>query len=109
MSPLCDTPCINVYVGHILKAWRQLIRSAVASDLNGMKDTEQNWERHQVAPGEAEDMFFRQPLIVRSDVRHSTLEKRYYALGQAGPGRGSFIAFTIRRGRIRVISAQGFE
>jgi hypothetical protein len=35
-----------------------------------------NWERHQVTPEEAEDVFFHEPLIVRSDVRHSKTEKR---------------------------------
>lgn len=65
-----------------------------------------NWERHQVTPEEAEDVFFHQPLVVRSDVRHSKREKRYYALGQTGASRKLFVAFTIRRKRIRVISVR---
>jgi uncharacterized DUF497 family protein len=56
-----------------------------------------NWERHQVTPEEAEDVFFNEPLVVRGDVRHSRQEKRYYALGQTGGGRYLFVSFTIRR------------
>jgi len=65
-----------------------------------------SWERHRVTPEEAEDVFFREPLVVRSDVRHSKSEKRLYALGQTGAGRRLFVAFTVRRKLIRVISAR---
>jgi hypothetical protein len=46
------------------------------------------------------------PLIVRSDVRHSKTESRYYALGQTALSRRLFVAFTIRRQLIRVISVR---
>ena len=69
-------------------------------------NTHKNWERHEVTPEEAEDIFFRQPLVVRCDVRHSKTEKRYYALGQTGAARRLFVVFTIRRKLIRVISAR---
>jgi uncharacterized protein len=67
-----------------------------------------NRERHQVTP-EEEDIFFQEPLVVRSDVRHSSKEKRYYALGQTSGGRRLFVAFTIRRKLIRVISARNMN
>ena len=59
-----------------------------------------------MTPEEAEDVFFHEPLVVRSDVRHSKDEKRYYALGQTAAGRRLFIVFTVRRKLIRVISAR---
>ena len=65
-----------------------------------------NWERHQVTTEEAEDVFFNDPLVVRSDLRHSKREKRYYALGQTRATRRLFVAFTIRRKLIRVISVR---
>jgi uncharacterized DUF497 family protein len=65
-----------------------------------------NWERHQVTPEEAEDVFFNEPLVVRGDVRHSKLEKRYYALGRTGGERCLFVAFTIRGDLLRVISVR---
>ena len=69
-------------------------------------NTHKNWELHQVTPEEAEDIFFQEPMVVRSDTRHSRSEKRYYALGQTANGRRLFVAFTIRRKLIRVISAR---
>ncbi len=63
-----------------------------------------NWERHRVTPEEAEDVFFRDPFVLRSDPTHSQREKRYSALGKTSRGRRLFVAFTIRGTRIRVIS-----
>jgi uncharacterized protein len=65
-----------------------------------------NWEGHHVTPEEAEDVFLNEPLVVRSDGRHSSREKRYYALGQTSIGRRLFVAFTIRRALLRVISVR---
>ena len=69
-------------------------------------NTLKNWERHRVAPEEAEDAFFHEPFVLRSDPRHSKREKRYYALGQTAAGRRLFVVFTVRRKLIRVISAR---
>jgi hypothetical protein len=69
-------------------------------------NAQKNWEQHDVTPEEAEDLFFNEPLVVRSDIRHSQREKRYYALGQTRRGRHLFVAFTIRRKLIRVISVR---
>jgi uncharacterized DUF497 family protein len=69
-------------------------------------NTLKNWERHQVTPEEAEELFFHDPLVVRTDAAHSGAERRYLALGQTARGRSLFVAFTIRRKRIRVISVR---
>ena len=55
---------------------------------------------------EAEEISFIEPLVVRSDVRHSRSEKRHYALGQTTVGRYLFVAFTVRRKLIRIISVR---
>lgn len=65
-----------------------------------------NRETHRVVPEEAEDVFFHEPFVVRSDIRHSKKEKRYYALGQTASGRLLFVVFTLRGKLIRVISAR---
>ncbi|MCO5350338.1 MAG: BrnT family toxin [Bryobacteraceae bacterium] len=65
-----------------------------------------NWDRHRVSPEEAEDLFFNEPLVIRNDVRHSVREKRYYALGRTDTGRRLFVAFTIRKNLIRMISVR---
>jgi hypothetical protein len=69
-------------------------------------NAQKNWDRHRVAPEEAEDVFFHEPLVIRSDLRHSKREKRYYALGKTGADRRLFVVFTVRRELIRVISVR---
>lgn len=71
-------------------------------DSNAVK----NWEKHKVTPDEAEDIFFGEPFVVRGDVAHASGEKRYRALGRTGGGRLLFVAFTVRRRLIRVISVR---
>ena len=65
-----------------------------------------NWDRHQVSSAECEEVFLNIPLSLADDVRHSSDEARYYALGRTHGGRLLFIAFTVRGTRIRVISAR---
>jgi len=69
-------------------------------------NSQKNWESHRVTQEEAEDVFFNEPIVVRSDVHHSAREKRFYVLGQTDRGRLLFVAFTVRRNLIRVISAR---
>jgi len=69
-------------------------------------NVEKNWLAHEVTPQEAEQVFFNRPLVVASDVKHSRSEKRYFVLGQTDEDRPLFIAFTMRKRRIRVISAR---
>lgn len=58
--------------------------------------------------GEAEEVFFNQPLLVLLDADHSQLEKRFHALGKTDGKRMLHITFTLRgEGTlIRVISAR---
>ena len=65
-----------------------------------------NWEKHQVSASECEQVFFNQPLVAGPDEKHSKAEVRQYALGVTDAGRRLFVVFTIRRKRIRVISAR---
>ena len=64
------------------------------------------WERHRVTPEEAEEVFFNDPFVLRSDVIHSTVEKRYGVLALTASRRPLFVAFTVSNKRIRVISAR---
>lgn len=64
------------------------------------------WERHEVAPGEAEQVFFNRPLVAVVDLEHSAVEPRFLALGQTDAGRRLLVVFTFRRRLIRVISAR---
>lgn len=65
-----------------------------------------NWEKHRITPWECEQIFFNLPLVVAEDTAPSTVEPRYYVLGQTDSGRRLFLVFTIHRRRIRVVSAR---
>ncbi len=65
-----------------------------------------NWEKHNVSPVESEQIFFNKPLIIAADIKHTKSETRYYALGKTDRDRKLFIAFTIRKLKIRVISSR---
>lgn len=65
-----------------------------------------NLDKHDVGDGECEEIFFNDPLVVGEDESHSDDEARGFALGQTNAGRRLFVAFTVRRSLIRVISAR---
>lgn len=67
---------------------------------------EKNWIKHKVDYKESEEIFFNKPLFIDEDVRHSSKEKRFEALGQTNRGRELFVAFTVRDNKIRIISAR---
>ena len=63
-------------------------------------------EKRAVSQGEAEQVFFNEPLLIVEDASHSSYEIRLHALGQTDAGRLLHISFTLRgNGKlIRVIS-----
>ena len=65
-----------------------------------------NWTLHQVAPAEAEQVFFNRPVMVAPDLKHSEDEPRYAALGQTDAQRRLAVVFTMRGTLVRVISAR---
>ena len=65
-----------------------------------------NWEKHRVSASECEQVFFNRPLVAGLDVVHSKTEDRFYALGVTDAGRRLFVVFSVRRNKIRVISAR---
>ena len=67
-----------------------------------------NAEKHGVSAGEAEQVFFNQPLLVLADARHSQQEARFHALGKTDATRLLHLTFTLRQAGslIRVISAR---
>lgn len=63
-------------------------------------------QRHGVAPGECEQVFFQEPFLVSYDSAHSEREHRWRALGQTIAGRRLFVVFTVRGELIRVLAAR---
>jgi uncharacterized protein len=82
----------------------------VLGDISGFDwdegNQDKNWIAHQVTPSECEEVFLNLPLILQPDTIHSDKEPRFYVLGKTNAERYLFIAFTIRNGKIRVISAR---
>lgn len=67
-------------------------------------NTNKNLEKHLVTNQEAEEVFINEPLVVITDVKHSTTESRFQALGKTNKNRLLFLSFTIRNNKIRIIS-----
>ena len=65
-------------------------------------------DKHGVSQGEAEQVFFNEPLLLLPDPQHSALEPRFHALGRTDDDRLLHVSFTLRVGStlIRVISAR---
>jgi uncharacterized protein len=67
---------------------------------------EKNWKKHHVSPGECEEIFFNLPLLLKDGAIHSQTEPRYLVLVQTNAGRFLLIVFTVRKKKIRVLSAR---
>jgi len=80
----------------------------VAFDWNG-GNINKNLERHNVTDREAEEVFANEPKFILEDESHSETEKRYMLWGITGGGRKLTLIFTIRRNRVRIISARGMS
>ena len=62
--------------------------------------------RHNVTSAECEQVFFNIPIIGGVDEKHSKAENRFYVLGQTDADRFLFLVFTVRKEKLRVISAR---
>lgn len=68
---------------------------------------QKNWITHRVSAEEAEEPFFSEERLVLEDERHSTEhEARYIVIGKSKQERMLFIVYTIRKEKIRIISAR---
>ena len=62
-------------------------------------------QKHGLTQEEIEE-FFHGQLFVAPDVKHSSAEERFLAVGRNPQGRPMFVVFTLREGLIRPISAR---
>ena len=65
-----------------------------------------NLLKHKIADEECEEVFFDQKKKVLMDAIHSVAEKRYILIGKTKKQRRIFLVFTIRKNKIRIISAR---
>lgn len=61
--------------------------------------------RHNITHTEAEQPFLNDYSIFYDD-KHSLAEKRYQIVGKTNKGQTLFIVFTLRKNKIRIISAR---
>jgi uncharacterized DUF497 family protein len=83
---------------------------ALLADVDGFEwdagNTAKNLLGHGVSQAEAEEVFFVAPIVLLEDATHSTGEARYLIFGPTASGRLLTAAFTLRQGRIRIISVR---
>ena len=81
----------------------------VVRGLSGFEWDPGNWRKselkHGVAAAEAEEALLNDP-VCQVDTPHPSDAQRYVALGVTNEGRPLLVAFTIRRSRVRIISAR---
>jgi uncharacterized DUF497 family protein len=65
-----------------------------------------NLTKHQVSQDECEEAFFDSNREVQEDLLHSVNEERYILLGYTKYKRLLYIVFTVRKEKVRVISAR---
>ena len=69
-------------------------------------NVDKNLVKHKVDFREAEEIFFNKPVKYYIDKLHSQIEVRYTALGKTNKKRKLIISYTIRKNKIRIISAR---
>lgn len=71
-------------------------------------NVDKNLRKHGIENREAEEVFLNEPLIFE-DKEHSTIEKRYQCLGVTDRNKRLFVSFTIRKGKVRIISVRKMD
>src|SRR4030043_2109146 len=65
-----------------------------------------NWDKHKVDFREVEEIFLNRPIKTLYDIKHSQKEDRFIAFGRRNKNRKLLVVFTIRKNKIRIISAR---
>jgi len=67
---------------------------------------DKSYLKHGITPNEAEEVFLDDEILLLEDIKHSKQEERFEAIGKIAKGSTLFLAFTVRRDKIRIISAR---
>ena len=67
---------------------------------------DKSFKKHGITPNESEEIFLDENLGVTSDIKHAQDEERLVALGKTLAGIILFVVFTVRKNKIRIISAR---
>lgn len=63
-------------------------------------------KKHKIDDLEAEEVFFDEKKKSYKDIIHSGTEERYILIGKTKKNRLLYLVFTVRQGRVRIISAR---
>ena len=66
-------------------------------------------DKHNVEDKEAEEVFLDENKKTFKDKLHSDGEERFRVVGKTKKGRLLFVAFTLRKGKIRIISVRNIS
>lgn len=67
---------------------------------------DKNFKKHGVTDKEAEEVFGSQRKTIMEDEKHSLKELRYMLWGKTKTGRELTVFFTLRKNKVRIISAR---
>ncbi|MDO9514330.1 MAG: BrnT family toxin [Elusimicrobiota bacterium] len=88
-----------------MKDFRKAISESKSFDWD-TGNIEKNLIKHKVRFQECEEVFFNNPFFRPILLTEKIVEQRYYAFGITDRRRKLTIVFTIRKGKIRVVSAR---
>ena len=69
-------------------------------------ESRKSWLKHNINYKEAEEVFDDDYSYTSEDIKHSQIEKRYQVLGITKINNKLVVIFTIRKTKIRIISAR---
>lgn len=69
-------------------------------------NVDKSYKKHGITPNETEEVFLDKDILLLEDIKHSKQEERYVAIGKIIKGDILFVAFTVRKDNIRIISAR---
>jgi len=67
---------------------------------------DKSWEKHLISSNVAEEPFGDKNLLTFPDPTHSSIETRYHLIGKTTLNNTLFITYTLRKDKIRIISAR---
>lgn len=67
---------------------------------------DKNYQKHGITPNVAEEVFLDPEQLIFEDDKHSQKEERFTIIGKIIKGSVLFLSFTIRKNKIRIISAR---
>lgn len=70
------------------------------------ENLDKSYQKHGITPNEAEEVFLDKDILLLEDLKHSKNEERLSAIGKTIKGNVLFLAFTIRKEKVRIISVR---